>query len=73
MKVLAEIKAISVADIDPSPNNPRRNFDQSALDRLAQSIKKVGVLQPLMVAPAPVPGEGLRYRLVCGDLRWATA
>lgn len=70
---MAEIKAISVADIDPSPNNSRRNFDQSALDRLAQSIKKVGVLQPLMVAPAPVPGEGLRYRLVCGDLRWATA
>lgn len=70
---MAEIKKISVADIDPNPNGHRRNFDQAALDRLAQSIKEVGVLQPLMVVPVPVPGDGLRFRLVCGERRWMAA
>ncbi len=63
------LKSIAVADILPSPFNPRQHFDEAALQELAQSIREKGLLQPILVRPA---GEG-RYEIVAGERRWRAA
>lgn len=54
-----------VGQIDPMPGQPRRQFDQSALEELSDSIARSGVLQPLVVRDA---GDG-RYTLIAGERR----
>lgn len=56
---------ILVKLIKPNPFQPRRVFDQEALDELARSIKQYGVVQPIIVRRSP---EG--YDLVAGERRW---
>ncbi len=65
---LADAKLIDVALIDPNPHQPRRAFDQAALDELAASIRRHGVLQPLLVRP-----DQARYHLIAGERRWRAA
>jgi len=65
---LADAKLIDVALIDPNPHQPRRAFDQAALDDLAASIRRHGVLQPLLVRP-----DKARYQLIAGERRWRAA
>lgn len=60
---------IPVADIEPSRFQPRRVFDQTALDRLADSIARSGLMQPVILRPR---GDG-RYELVAGERRWRAA
>lgn len=60
---------LAVAMIEPDPDQPRRHFDDGALDELAASIGARGVIQPVIVVPL---GEG-RYRLVAGERRWRAA
>ncbi len=60
---------LSVAAIEPHPSQPRRHFDDAALDELAASIAARGVIQPIIVRPL---GEG-RYQLVAGERRWRAA
>ena len=57
---------IPVSAIAPNPRQPRRTFDEDALDELAESIRQVGLLQPVVVRTA---GPG-RYELVMGERRW---
>lgn len=59
---------VALGDIDPNPDQPRREFDQQALETLAESIRQTGVLQPLLVTP-----EGSRYRIVAGERRFRAA
>jgi len=61
--------------IAPNPNNPRKNFDQAALEELAESIKQVGILEPLVVvwAEKPQPDDDMKFRLVAGERRWRAA
>jgi ParB family chromosome partitioning protein len=54
--------------IDPNPAQPRRRFDPAALAQLAGSIRRHGVLQPVVVRRA-----GDRYELVVGERRWRAA
>ena len=54
--------------IDPNPAQPRRRFDPAALAQLADSIRRHGVLQPVVVRRA-----GDRYELVVGERRWRAA
>jgi ParB family chromosome partitioning protein len=54
--------------IRPNPDQPRRRFDPDELERLADSIHRHGVLQPVVVRQA---GEG--YELVVGERRWRAA
>ncbi|RZL70767.1 MAG: hypothetical protein EOP66_15880 [Sphingomonas sp.] len=42
---------VPIDDIVPDPNNPRKSFDQAALDELAQSIEARGILQPIVLSP----------------------
>jgi ParB family transcriptional regulator, chromosome partitioning protein len=63
------LASLSVAAIEPHPDQPRRHFDEAALEELAASIAKRGVIQPVIVRPL---GEG-RYQLVAGERRWRAA
>ncbi len=56
---------IRVDQIDPNPDQPRRVFDPELLERLVDSIRQHGVLQPVVVRRA-----GSRYQLVVGERRW---
>ena len=62
----AHYKEIAVSAITPNPRQPRRTFDEDALDELAESIRQVGLLQPVVVRAA---GPG-RYELIMGERRW---
>ena len=57
---------LPVALIEPHPDQPRRHFDEDALEELARSIATRGVIQPVVVRPL---GDG-RYQLVAGERRW---
>lgn len=63
------LASLLISSIEPDPNQPRRQFDEAALEELAASIATRGVLQPVIVVPL---GEG-RYRLVAGERRWRAA
>ncbi len=54
--------------LGPSNLQPRRHFDETALDELAASIAEKGVLQPLLVRPDP--NNAGRYEIIAGERRW---
>ncbi|MFM6830159.1 MAG: ParB/RepB/Spo0J family partition protein [Novosphingobium sp.] len=60
---------LAVASIEPHPDQPRRHFDEDALEELAQSIAARGVIQPVIVRPLGAS----RYQLVAGERRWRAA
>jgi ParB family transcriptional regulator, chromosome partitioning protein len=62
----ARYEEIAITAITANPRQPRLSFDEDALDELAESIKQVGLLQPVVVR-ATGPG---RYELVTGERRW---
>ena len=66
-KAVNEVKVVKVPieQIFPNPYQPRKTFDDEALQDLASSIAEYGVLQPLLVAPA----EDGRYLLIAGERR----
>lgn len=66
-----ELRDIAVADISPNPNQPRKRFDEESLQGLADSLGERGVLQPVLVRPAPGGGGG--FELVAGERRWRAA
>lgn len=61
----SKLREIKVSDIEPDPNQPRRDFKEDQLKALANSIKEHGVLQPIVVTK-----EGNKYRIVAGERRW---
>jgi ParB family chromosome partitioning protein len=60
---------IPVVEIRPNPQQPRDYFDEEALASLADSIREVGILQPVLVRAA----EGGGYELIAGERRWRAA
>jgi ParB family transcriptional regulator, chromosome partitioning protein len=60
---------IPIAEIRPNPQQPREHFDEEALAALADSIREVGMLQPVLVRAA----EGGGYELIAGERRWRAA
>jgi ParB family chromosome partitioning protein len=64
-----ELRELPIELIVPSPTQPRRRFDQEALQALAGSLGERGVLQPVLVRPRP----GGTYELVAGERRWRAA
>lgn len=60
-----EVKALKLTDIDPNRAQPRERFDEGALRELAESIKSVGVLQPILVRQT-----GERYEIIAGERRY---
>jgi ParB family chromosome partitioning protein len=64
-----ELRELPVELIVANPNQPRRHFDEEALNALAGSLGERGVLQPVLVRPKP----GGTYELVAGERRWRAA
>ncbi|HJZ10082.1 MAG TPA: ParB/RepB/Spo0J family partition protein [Trebonia sp.] len=62
----AYFEEVAVDSITPNPRQPRRTFDDDALDELAASITEVGLLQPVVVRSL----GGSRYELIMGERRW---
>jgi ParB family chromosome partitioning protein len=62
------VQRLLIQDITPNPDQPRRVFEESALQELADSIKQHGVVQPIIVVRHK---EG--YRIVAGERRWRAA
>lgn len=60
-----EVRMLPIHLIDPNREQPRRSFDEGALNDLAQSIRAVGVLQPIIVAQS-----GERYTIIAGERRY---
>ncbi|RYY31632.1 MAG: ParB/RepB/Spo0J family partition protein [Chitinophagaceae bacterium] len=63
------MQRIKVADVEPNPKQPRRDFDEQALKELAASVKMHDLVQPITVTSL---GNG-RYRLISGERRWRAA
>jgi ParB family chromosome partitioning protein len=64
------VEKIPIAKLQPSPYQPRKHFDETALRELADSIKRHGIVQPLVVTPAGKDGV---YTLIAGERRWRAA
>ena len=62
------VRFVPVANLQPLPNQPRRNFDDDALEELARSITVHGLLQPIVVRDL-----GGHYQIVAGERRWRAA
>src|SRR6266852_8461559 len=67
-EVAAETTRVAVEQIDHNPYQPRRAFDEDELAGLSESIRSVGILQPLVVRPV-----GDRFQLVAGERRLRAA
>lgn len=63
---MVSTNTLSINEIIPNKDQPRKTFDEGALQELADSIIQHGVLQPLLVRPLPTGG----YQLVAGERRW---
>lgn len=59
------VVAIPLTDIDPNFEQPRKNFDEDALNELAESIKLHGIIQPIVVVPV-----GRRFMIIAGERRF---
>lgn len=62
------MRMLPVGQIVPNPNQPRRHFDEAALDELAASLADRGLIQPIVVRP-----KGGDYEIVAGERRWRAA
>jgi ParB family transcriptional regulator, chromosome partitioning protein len=62
------VRTVPVSELEPHPEQPRRFFDEAALDELARSIEARGLIQPIVVRP----WQG-RYQIVAGERRWRAA
>ena len=63
------LRTLDIETIHPSSKQPRKHFDDSRLDELAESIRSQGIIQPLVVRVRPGGG----YELVAGERRWRAA
>ena len=63
LKPMSQMAEIEIADIIPNPTQPRTQFDEEALDELADSIRQLGVIQPVTVKK----GDGGKYVIISGE------
>jgi len=64
-QVREQVQQIQLDQIRPNPFQPRRTFDEASLEELSDSIRRQGVLQPVVVRPM-----GDSYELIVGERRW---
>ncbi|MBM3859782.1 MAG: ParB/RepB/Spo0J family partition protein [Verrucomicrobia bacterium] len=68
-----EVLRLDIGLIEPSPFQPRTDFDPEHLRELADSIKQRGVIQPLLVRTRQGADGATRYELIAGERRWRAA
>lgn len=64
-QIMGSIVEINIEDIYPNPNQPRTYFDEDALNQLAQSIKNLGVIQPITLRK-----DGAKFEIISGERRY---
>ncbi len=64
-KPMSEMIEIKISDIVPNPTQPRTEFDEEALEELADSIRQLGLIQPITVKR-----DGEKYIIISGERRW---
>ena len=64
-KPMEEMTEIRISDIIPNPTQPRTEFDEEALEELAESIRQLGLIQPITVKR-----DGDKYIIISGERRW---
>lgn len=62
------VREIDIVRIRPNPDQPRKHFDEEAIEELADSIRRRGVLQPILLRPS-----GDDFLIVAGERRWRAA
>jgi len=62
----SNLSEIAIAQIEPNPDQPRREFDQEALQELAESIKIMGIIAPITLRQVSKD----RYQIIAGERRW---
>ena len=67
-EVLSGVLEVDINKIEPNSNQPRKVFNEEALYELADSIKSMGIIQPIIVRE-----EGGFYRIIAGERRWRAA
>jgi ParB family chromosome partitioning protein len=65
---MSEMSEIAISDIVPNPTQPRTEFDEEALEELADSIRQLGLIQPITVKR-----DGEKYIIISGERRWRAA
>lgn len=62
----SNLNEIEISQIEPNPNQPRREFDCEALQELAVSIRELGIIQPITLRKI----DGQKYQIIAGERRW---
>lgn len=68
--VADSITKLSLSKVEPNPNQPRKVFDQNALEELAESIRLHGIITPITVRAS---GKSGFYQIIAGERRWRAA
>lgn len=63
----SSIHEIELSQIVPNPDQPRREFDQEALEELASSIRELGIIQPISLRQV----DGGNYQIIAGERRYS--
>lgn len=61
-------KTLRISELEPNSNQPRKVFEEDALQELADSIKEFGIIQPIVVTP-----KNKKYEIIAGERRWRAA
>jgi ParB family chromosome partitioning protein len=67
LPALDQVQHISLEDVIPNPNQPRKHFDETALEGLASSIRASGLLQPILISQK---GENGKHIIIAGERRF---
>ena len=68
MQTKTDFKLVPLKDIKPDPNQPRKYYDEAAMQELIDSVREKGILQPILLRP-----DGKGYLIVCGERRYKAA
>lgn len=60
------INEVAIDQIEPNPNQPRRDFDEASLQELATSIREIGIIQPITLRQV----ADNRFQIIAGERRW---
>lgn len=63
------VSELKIVDVEPNKEQPRKEFDEEALESLCESIKEHGVIQPILV----IKSNGGFYKIIAGERRWRAA
>ena len=64
-------RRVPTGSLRPNARNPRRSFSNAELDELVASLRERGIIQPIIVRPAALAGDG--YEIIAGERRWRAA